>query len=117
MPLRGVFDGYTYFGSQKRALRGTAQFMNIQSGYSESDQDCSRSSGPDLSSPEGYETNEKSSEIVNDFVIPTRRVEDRKPGRQFYIRYDGARDDYCIKCIQDYTVFVKTTGTVQLENR
>ena len=91
--------------------------MNIQSYYSESEQDCSRTSGPELESPEGYEINEKSSEVVNDFVIPTRRVEDKKPGQQFYVRYDGTRDNYYIKCIQDFSLFVKIVGTVQLENR
>ena len=50
--------------------------------------------------------NEKISEVVNDFIIPTRREEDRKPGQQFYVRYDRAKDEFFLKSIQDFSIFV-----------
>ena len=59
-----------------------------------------------MSTPEGFSMNEKMSEVVNDFIIPTRREEDRKPGQQFYVRYDRAKDEFFLKSIQDFSIFV-----------
>ena len=58
-------------------------------------------------------------EIVNDFIIPVCKKEDkeRHKGRQFQIRYDGTYDGYFIKDLQiGYGVFTETVGPVPLKD-
>lgn len=63
--------------------------------------------------------NDPNSEVVNDFIIPVAKREDkeRHKGRQFQIRYDPNFDGYFIKDLQiGYGVFTETIGPVPLKD-
>ena len=57
--------------------------------------------------------------IVNDFIIPACKKEDREKhaGRQFQIRFDTHGDCFLIKDLQiGYGVFTETVGPVPLKD-
>ena len=63
--------------------------------------------------------NDPCREVVNDFIIPVSKREDkeRHKGRQFQIRYDPGHDSYLIKDLQiGYGVFTETVGPVPLKD-
>ena len=63
--------------------------------------------------------NDPCREVVNDFIIPVSKREDkeRHKGRQFQIRYDAGHDGYLIKDLQiGYGVFTETVGPVPLKD-
>ena len=65
------------------------------------------------------ELNDPQKDIVNDFIIPVCKKEDkeRHAGRQFQIRYDEHADNYFIKDLQiGYGVFTETVGPVPLKD-
>lgn len=58
-------------------------------------------------------------EVVNDFIIPACKKEDKEKhaGRQFQIRYDKHAETYFIKDLQiGYGVFTETVGPVPLKD-
>ncbi len=58
-------------------------------------------------------------EVVNDFIIPACKKEDKEKhaGRQFQIRFDQHTETYFIKDLQiGYGVFTETVGPVPLKD-
>lgn len=61
----------------------------------------------------------KAKEVVNDFIIPACKKEDKEKhaGRQFQIRFDQHAETYFIKDLQiGYGVFTETVGPVPLKD-
>ena len=97
-PYRKAYDGVTYFGCKKTLPRDDNDQMAAESGApalggqtSEDEENNSKSSIVEVNDPQ--------KEIVNDFIIPVCKKEDkeRHAGRQFQIRYDEHADSYFIK--------------------
>ena len=71
----------------------------------------------------GAQTNaqqvQQQSEIVNDFIIPVAKQEEREKhaGRQFQIRFDRENQDFFIKDLGvGYGVFTESVGPVALKD-
>lgn len=121
-PLRRAYDGITYFGCKrtlpkKRGANCTGE-MEADSGApalvneSASDEDANSSAALDQAVANGKE-------IVNDFIIPACKKEDKEKhaGRQFQIRFDKHTETYFIKDLQiGYGVFTETVGPVPLKD-
>ena len=94
-PLRRAWDGVTFFGCKKTLARDEGDEMGADTGApalgGQTSEDDSKSSIVDRNDP--------TKEIVNDFIIPVNKKEDkeRHKGRQFQIRYDMKYDGYFIK--------------------
>ncbi len=120
-PLRKAFDGVTYFGCKKtlpkKVLNGQGE-MEADSGApamvheSASEEDANSSAALDHNAL-------SNKEIVNDFIIPACKKEDKEKhaGRQFQIRFDQHTETYFIKDLQiGYGVFTETVGPVPLKD-
>ena len=77
-------------------------------------------SEPDDNSSAAFDqVNSKTKEVVNDFIIPACKKEDKEKhaGRQFQIRFDQHVETYFIKDLQiGYGVFTETVGPVPLKD-
>jgi hypothetical protein len=97
-PLRRAYDGVTYFGC-KRTLP-----KQLANGEMEADSGApamvheSASEGDNSSAALDQAINGMK-EVVNDFIIPACKKEDKEKhvGRQFQIRFDPYNDTYYIK--------------------
>ena len=114
-PHRKAYDGVTYFGCKKTLPRETNDQVAAESGAPALG---GHSSEGDNSSSM-IELNDPQKMVVNDFIIPVCKKEDkdRHAGRQFQIRYDEHADNYFIKDLQiGYGVFTETIGPVALKD-
>lgn len=120
-PLRKAFDGITFFGCKKtlakKLLAGQTE-MEADSGAPAMVNESASEEGGS-SSAALDQANSGTKEIVNDFIIPACKKEDKlkHAGRQFQIRYDKHAETYFIKDLQiGYGVFTETVGPVPLKD-
>ena len=121
--MRKAFDGVTYFGCKKtmpkKAVVGSNE-MEADSGAPAMVHESA--SEDDANSSAAMELNEDAlgdKEVVNDFIIPACKKEDKEKhaGRQFQIRFDLHTETYFIKDLQiGYGVFTETVGPVPLKD-
>jgi len=120
-PLRRAYDGVTYFGCKRTLAKqpaGGAGEMEADSGApamvheSASEEEANSSANLDPHT-------QLHAEVVNDFIIPACKKEDKAKhaGRQFQIRFDPHAETYFIKDLQvGYGVFTETVGPVPLKD-
>jgi hypothetical protein len=111
-PLRGAYDGVTYFGCKKKALVNVA---NTNEG-------SLAGMIHDTFQPENTPSDQAQKiikTVVNDFVIPAVKPEekDKHMGRQFSIRYEPDKDDFLVRDLGvGYGVFTETIGLIPLKD-
>lgn len=122
VPHRQAFDGVTFFGCKKTLAREvpTLAFSNSSSAI-ESRDELSHMVVMDQAATGGEQPSNRAhtKEIVNDFIIPVTKSEerDKHAGRQFQIRYDGDMAEYLIKDLGvGFGVFTESVGPVVLKD-
>ena len=112
-PLRKAYDGVTYFGN-KKSIPVQEDTIAIQENHS-----ASGITPHFLSDNEGDGFSaaiEMKTEIVNDFILPVRRKEDKVQGRLFQIRYVQGCDSYFIKSLKLGSIYRKVTSPLKLKD-